>query len=252
MQRLDAPSVAVGVAVGLVTSACVALAVRWAAGVEQSPARRRRTPLEPADPRGETMVAKACAAAIGPRAIGRGGSIPVPVMDMASLMGVVLRPPLDERVATMLESTSLCYLSTFSLDQGEPSPHLSLVRFTYVRGEEVVLVSTNRRTKRCAHVQGGRGRGCGLAASRGVCSTRLWARCARARARAAAASARPAVERTEAAAGASVLGRGSVWWREAARNALLLAATWEGGRCARQMPGESRRVASRAVRLRLA
>jgi hypothetical protein len=88
-----------------------------------------------------------------PQARPRSESLPVPMRDMQSLLNVVLRPPLDARVASMLEATSLCYLSTFSFNSdGEPSPHLSLMRFTYVRGEEVVLVSTNMRTKKFAQM----------------------------------------------------------------------------------------------------
>jgi hypothetical protein len=150
---LDAKSVAVGVTVGVAMSVCVALALRWAGPSEDPAARRRNSAAPPPRARRESVVEAAHAGAIGPRGKReRSGSIPVPLMDMTSLMGVVLRPPLDERVATMLESTSLCYLSTFSLDEGEPAPHISLMRFTYVRGEEVVLVSTNRRTKKFAQM----------------------------------------------------------------------------------------------------
>jgi len=157
-RRLDLGSVALGVAVGVAASVCTMFALRQQSDrPEHARAPPRSAPStssraagvcnSPAISRGASAREAVHAASLA-QAYPRGGPLPTPI-DMASLMNVVLRPPLDERVARMLESTSLCYLSTFSLDSaGEPSPHLSLMRFTYVRGEEVVLISTQRRTKK--------------------------------------------------------------------------------------------------------
>lgn len=189
-RRLDVTSAALGVAVGVAISACTVLVMRQhdtraskRSSVQSSPDAESASQSGPSDAlsspcamdAGRAQVARAntehlsqprdqsspdaalsspCATDGGRARSGRAKTEPLPQpRDMASLMDVVLRPPLDERVARMLESTSLCYLSTFSLDSaGEPSPHLSLMRFTYVRGEEVVLVSTKRRTKKYAQM----------------------------------------------------------------------------------------------------
>ncbi|KAJ1620480.1 hypothetical protein T492DRAFT_847777 [Pavlovales sp. CCMP2436] len=130
MGRLDVGSAAIGATVGVLASTCAVLVVWWHAE------RERRKPILtggrlPPQIAGDPSAEEAAAASR------RLGVIPTPI-DMTSLMNQVLRPPLDARVASMLEATSLCYLSTFSVNSGgEPSPHLSLMRFSYVRGEEV-------------------------------------------------------------------------------------------------------------------
>ena len=53
-------------------------------------------------------------------------------------------PPLPDEVAHMLESCSLCYLATASGDP--PEPHLSLMNFTYVRGDEVIVFTSRSDT----------------------------------------------------------------------------------------------------------
>lgn len=73
---------------------------------------------------------------------------------LVALSRQVFRPPLPPLVSSMLETTSLCYLSTFGTSTvGEPTPHLSLMRFTYVRGEEVVVMSTSTGTRKFEHMR---------------------------------------------------------------------------------------------------
>jgi general stress protein 26 len=55
-----------------------------------------------------------------------------------------LRPPFPPVVQTLLESCRLAYLSTVDTD----TSHLSLMRFTYLASEEVIIMSTNRNTKK--------------------------------------------------------------------------------------------------------
>lgn len=57
-----------------------------------------------------------------------------------------LRPPFPKVVQVMLSKCRLAYLST--VDAGNASSHLSLMRFTYVKEEEVIIMSTNRNTKK--------------------------------------------------------------------------------------------------------
>mmetsp|Transcript_22575 Transcript_22575/g.50941 ORF Transcript_22575/g.50941 Transcript_22575/m.50941 type:complete len:220 (-) Transcript_22575:121-780(-) len=56
-----------------------------------------------------------------------------------------LRPPFPREIVTLLDSASLCYLST-TLDN---APHLSLMNFTYVRERELLVFTTRRDTKKC-------------------------------------------------------------------------------------------------------
>ena len=57
-----------------------------------------------------------------------------------------------ERVAeivTLLDSASLCYLSTTLND----SPHLSLMNFTYDRDTQTIIFTTRRDTQKCTHLE---------------------------------------------------------------------------------------------------
>ena len=55
-------------------------------------------------------------------------------------------PPLPSVVQSLLSSAHLAYLSTS--DISNESSHLSLMRFTYIPGEEVIIMSTRRDTKK--------------------------------------------------------------------------------------------------------
>lgn len=57
-----------------------------------------------------------------------------------------LRPPFPLVVQNLLQSCRLAYLSTFDADAC--TSHLSLMRFTYMSEEEVIIMSTNRYTKK--------------------------------------------------------------------------------------------------------
>lgn len=57
-----------------------------------------------------------------------------------------LRPPLPPIVRRVLSRCRLAYLSTVDADAS--SSHLSLMRFTYLPEEEVIVMSTNRKTKK--------------------------------------------------------------------------------------------------------
>ena len=61
----------------------------------------------------------------------------------------IVKPPLPPEVVHLLESTSLCHLSTQSRDN---APHLSLMRFTYLQSEEKILLSTRRNTQKFAYL----------------------------------------------------------------------------------------------------
>ncbi|EKU20406.1 pyridoxamine phosphate [Nannochloropsis gaditana CCMP526] len=54
-------------------------------------------------------------------------------------------PPLPPTVVALLQSTRVCHLSTASTDG---LPHLSLMRFTYRREEEVIIMTTRTDTKK--------------------------------------------------------------------------------------------------------
>lgn len=54
-------------------------------------------------------------------------------------------PPLPPTVVALLQSTRVCHLSTTSSDG---LPHLSLMRFTYRREEEVIIMTTRTDTKK--------------------------------------------------------------------------------------------------------
>lgn len=63
--------------------------------------------------------------------------------------GSQLKPPFPELVRAMLSKCRLAYLSTVDAEVG--SSHLSLMRFTYLNDAEdgeVVIMSTNRNTKK--------------------------------------------------------------------------------------------------------
>ena len=57
-----------------------------------------------------------------------------------------LRPPLPDILRRVLSRCKFAYLST--VDAECNSSHLSLMRFTYVASEEVIIMSTNRKTKK--------------------------------------------------------------------------------------------------------
>jgi len=57
-----------------------------------------------------------------------------------------LRPPFPPAVKDMLTRCRLAYLSTVDVDQS--SSHLSLMRYTYIPEEEVIVMSTNTKTKK--------------------------------------------------------------------------------------------------------
>jgi general stress protein 26 len=55
-----------------------------------------------------------------------------------------LRPPFPPVVQNLLQKCRLAYLSTVDTD----TSHLSLMRFTYIAAEEVIIMSTNKFTKK--------------------------------------------------------------------------------------------------------
>lgn len=57
-----------------------------------------------------------------------------------------IRPPLPSIIQKLLFDCRLTYLAT--VDVEENSSHLSLMRFTYLKDEEVIILSTNKRTKK--------------------------------------------------------------------------------------------------------
>jgi general stress protein 26 len=57
-----------------------------------------------------------------------------------------LRPPLPPVVQKLLQACRLAYLSTVDTEAG--TSHLSLMRFTYLPSEEVIVMSTNMHTKK--------------------------------------------------------------------------------------------------------
>ncbi|EJK72617.1 hypothetical protein THAOC_05835 [Thalassiosira oceanica] len=57
-----------------------------------------------------------------------------------------LKPPLPPVVKKVLSRCRLAYLST--VDSEIHSSHLSLMRFTYLPEEELIIMSTNRMTKK--------------------------------------------------------------------------------------------------------
>ncbi len=60
-----------------------------------------------------------------------------------------IKPPFPQEVASLLNRTRLCYLSTTG-KEGEP--HLSLMNFTYVQDEEIIIVSTRRDTLKARNI----------------------------------------------------------------------------------------------------
>ena len=66
-----------------------------------------------------------------------------------------IRPPLPKLVQRLLSRCRLSYLST--IDVPAQSSHLSLMRFTYLLEEEVIIMSTNRKTKKFAMLEQQRG-----------------------------------------------------------------------------------------------
>ena len=58
--------------------------------------------------------------------------------------GSIIKPPLPAEVIAILEATRLCHLSTNSSE----GAHLSLMNFTYVQDEELIIMSTRRDTRK--------------------------------------------------------------------------------------------------------
>jgi len=57
-----------------------------------------------------------------------------------------VKPPLPPIVQSLLANAHLCYLSTSDMELR--SSHLSLMRFTYLSQDEVIILSTSRNTKK--------------------------------------------------------------------------------------------------------
>jgi general stress protein 26 len=62
----------------------------------------------------------------------------------------VIRPPLPWIIQKLLSDCRLAYLATVDIDcEGtNASSHLSLMRFTYIKEEEVIILSTRKQTKK--------------------------------------------------------------------------------------------------------
>jgi hypothetical protein len=65
---------------------------------------------------------------------------------VADAGGQPIRPPLPAIIQQLLSHCRLAYLST--VDSAHETSHLSLMRFTYLKEEEVIILSTNRNTKK--------------------------------------------------------------------------------------------------------
>jgi hypothetical protein len=65
---------------------------------------------------------------------------------VADADGQPIRPPLPSIIQQLLSHCRLAYLST--VDSDAQTSHLSLMRFTYLPEEEVIILSTNRNTKK--------------------------------------------------------------------------------------------------------
>ena len=57
-------------------------------------------------------------------------------------------PPLPEEITQTLSTTRMCFLATH--DDGEP--HLSTMRFTYFQKDEVIILTTRRKTKKYSQI----------------------------------------------------------------------------------------------------
>ena len=55
-------------------------------------------------------------------------------------------PPLPSAVVKLLQGSRLCFLATTGLSSGEP--HLSLMNFTYLQSEELIILCTRQNTKK--------------------------------------------------------------------------------------------------------
>ena len=58
----------------------------------------------------------------------------------------LIRPPFPPVLVNILQSSHLAYLST--VDMENASSHLSLMRYTYLEEEQVIILSTNMKTKK--------------------------------------------------------------------------------------------------------
>ena len=67
-------------------------------------------------------------------------------IDQINAENKVLRPPLPKVIKAILSKSRLAYLST--VDSNSKSSHLSLMRFTYLEDEEIIVLSTNVNTKK--------------------------------------------------------------------------------------------------------
>lgn len=58
----------------------------------------------------------------------------------------LIKPPFPQVLVDMLNSSHLAYLSTVDIE--DASSHLSLMRYTYLQEEQLLVLSTNRKTKK--------------------------------------------------------------------------------------------------------
>jgi hypothetical protein len=66
-------------------------------------------------------------------------------------VGAHIKPPFPAIVEELLSKCRLAYLST--IDMEESSSHLSLMSFTFLPEEQVIVLSTNRKTKKYLMLQ---------------------------------------------------------------------------------------------------
>mmetsp|Transcript_52111 Transcript_52111/g.93397 ORF Transcript_52111/g.93397 Transcript_52111/m.93397 type:complete len:243 (-) Transcript_52111:130-858(-) len=59
-----------------------------------------------------------------------------------------VKPPLPQAVVMLLQQSRLGYLSTATTDGETASPHLSLMTFTYVQEDEVIIMTTRKDTQK--------------------------------------------------------------------------------------------------------
>lgn len=65
----------------------------------------------------------------------------------------VIYPPFPSVLVKLLQSSSLCFLSTTTTD-GNGSPHLSLMNFTYLKknNDELIILTTRANTQKFQHI----------------------------------------------------------------------------------------------------
>ncbi len=67
----------------------------------------------------------------------------------------LIRPPFPPVLVDILQSSHLAYLSTVDIENA--SSHLSLMRYTYLEDEQVIILSTNMKTKKYTMLKQQRG-----------------------------------------------------------------------------------------------